>query len=175
MPRSTPPRAPRSRRSSATPRACTGTTPTGASTCGCAPASTRAASSTLRSRRGSRSCPATHSPRRVGAATPCASPTAPLRPTASPRGSAGCAARMTVSAVATSAATLADKVWERHVVRTGGGEPDLLYIDLHLVHEITSAQAFDGLRLAGRGVRRPDLTLATMDHNVPTDAQRPDD
>src|SRR5438128_3799569 len=71
--------------------------------------------------------------------------------------------------------TLAEKVWDAHVVRRAEGEPDLLYIDLHLVHEVTSAQAFDGLRLAGRGVRRPDLTLATMDHNVPTDAQRPDD
>jgi 3-isopropylmalate/(R)-2-methylmalate dehydratase large subunit len=65
--------------------------------------------------------------------------------------------------------TLSDKLWERHVVHTGeGGEPDLLYVDLHLVHEVTSPQAFDGLRLAGRRVRRPDLTLATMDHNVPT-------
>ena len=67
-----------------------------------------------------------------------------------------------------SASTLAQKVWERHVVRSAEGEPDLLYIDLHLVHEVTSPQAFDGLRLAGRGVRRPDLTIATMDHNVPT-------
>ncbi|HWW52288.1 MAG TPA: aconitase family protein, partial [Acidimicrobiales bacterium] len=66
--------------------------------------------------------------------------------------------------------TLSEKVWERHVVRSADGEPDLLYIDLHLVHEVTSPQAFDGLRLAGRGVRRPDLTLATMDHNVPTTA-----
>ena len=65
--------------------------------------------------------------------------------------------------------TLSEKVWDRHVVRTAEGEPDLLYIDLHLVHEVTSPQAFDGLRLAGRPVRRPDLTLATMDHNVPTD------
>ncbi|MFZ4516111.1 MAG: 3-isopropylmalate dehydratase large subunit [Acidimicrobiia bacterium] len=65
--------------------------------------------------------------------------------------------------------TLAEKVWDRHVVRTRAGEPDLLYIDLHLVHEVTSPQAFAGLRLAGRSVRRPDLTLATMDHNVPTD------
>ena len=65
--------------------------------------------------------------------------------------------------------TLAEKVWEDHVVRRAEGEPDLLYIDLHLVHEVTSPQAFDGLRLAGRGVRRPDLTLATEDHNVPTD------
>jgi 3-isopropylmalate/(R)-2-methylmalate dehydratase large subunit len=64
--------------------------------------------------------------------------------------------------------TLADKVWERHVVRRADDEPDLLYIDLHLVHEVTSPQAFDGLRLAGRTVRRPDLTIATMDHNVPT-------
>ena len=64
--------------------------------------------------------------------------------------------------------TLSEKVWERHVVHRADGEPDLLYIDLHLVHEVTSPQAFDGLRLAGRGVRRPDLTLATMDHNVPT-------
>ncbi len=66
------------------------------------------------------------------------------------------------------AGTLAEKVWEQHVVRRGEGEPDLLYIDLHLLHEVTSPQAFDGLRLAGRPVRRPDLTLATEDHNVPT-------
>ena len=66
--------------------------------------------------------------------------------------------------------TLAEKVWEKHVVHRAEGEPDLLYIDLHLVHEVTSPQAFDGLRLAGRKVRRPDLTLATMDHNVPTTA-----
>src|SRR5687767_11745151 len=65
--------------------------------------------------------------------------------------------------------TLSEKVWDRHVVREAEGEPDLLYIDLHLVHEVTSPQAFDGLRMAGRPVRRPDLTLATMDHNVPTD------
>jgi 3-isopropylmalate/(R)-2-methylmalate dehydratase large subunit len=68
----------------------------------------------------------------------------------------------------TAAKTLSEKIWARHVVRTAEGEPDLLYIDLHLVHEVTSPQAFDGLRLAGRGVRRPDLTVATMDHNVPT-------
>jgi 3-isopropylmalate/(R)-2-methylmalate dehydratase large subunit len=68
------------------------------------------------------------------------------------------------------AQTLSEKVWDRHVVRDGAGdEPDLLYIDLHLVHEVTSPQAFDGLRLAGRKVRRPELTLATEDHNVPTD------
>ena len=60
-------------------------------------------------------------------------------------------------------------MWDPHLVRRGeGAEPDLLYIDLHLVHEVTSPQAFDGLRLAGRPVRRPDLTLATEDHNVPT-------
>jgi 3-isopropylmalate/(R)-2-methylmalate dehydratase large subunit len=64
--------------------------------------------------------------------------------------------------------TLAEKVWERHVVHRAEGEPDLLYVDLHLVHEVTSAQAFDGLRLQERSVRRPDLTVATMDHNVPT-------
>ncbi len=64
--------------------------------------------------------------------------------------------------------TLAQKVWERHIVHEGGGEPDLLYIDLHLVHEVTSPQAFDGLRLSGRTVRRPELTVATEDHNVPT-------
>jgi len=70
--------------------------------------------------------------------------------------------------------TLAEKVWNAHVVRRADGEPDLLYIDLHLVHEVTSPQAFDGLRLAGRHVRRPDLTLATEDHNVPTvDIDRP--
>jgi len=64
--------------------------------------------------------------------------------------------------------TLAEKVWSEHVVRSASGEPDLLFIDLHLIHEVTSPQAFEGLRLAGRTVRRPDLTLATEDHNVPT-------
>jgi 3-isopropylmalate/(R)-2-methylmalate dehydratase large subunit len=64
--------------------------------------------------------------------------------------------------------TLSQKVWERHVVHRAPGEPDLLYIDLHLVHEVTSPQAFEGLRQAGRRVRRPDLTVATADHNVPT-------
>jgi 3-isopropylmalate/(R)-2-methylmalate dehydratase large subunit len=64
--------------------------------------------------------------------------------------------------------TLAEKVWDAHVVHRAEGEPDILYIDLHLVHEVTSPQAFDGLRLAGRRVRRPDLTIATEDHNVPT-------
>ena len=68
------------------------------------------------------------------------------------------------------AQTMAEKVWNAHVVRPGGdGEPDLLYIDLHLIHEVTSPQAFDGLRATGRPVRRPDLTLATEDHNVPTE------
>jgi 3-isopropylmalate/(R)-2-methylmalate dehydratase large subunit len=66
------------------------------------------------------------------------------------------------------AQTLAEKVWERHVVHRAEGEPDLLYIDLHLVHEVTSPQAFDGLRMHGREVRRSELTVATMDHNVPT-------
>ena len=70
--------------------------------------------------------------------------------------------------------TLAEKVWDAHVVRRADGEPDLLFIDLHLVHEVTSPQAFDGLRNAGRPVHRPDLTLATEDHNVPTvDIERP--
>ena len=71
--------------------------------------------------------------------------------------------------------TLAQKVWDEHVVHRdlGAGEPDLLYVDLHLVHEVTSPQAFDGLRLARRPVRRPDLTLATADHNIPTVLGRP--
>jgi len=64
--------------------------------------------------------------------------------------------------------TLSEKIWADHLVRAADGESDLLYIDLHLVHEVTSPQAFDGLRLAGRTVRRPDLTVATEDHNVPT-------
>jgi 3-isopropylmalate/(R)-2-methylmalate dehydratase large subunit len=64
--------------------------------------------------------------------------------------------------------TLSEKVWERHVVHREEGEPDLLYVDLHLVHEVTSPQAFDGLRLNGRTVRRPDLTVSTIDHNNPT-------
>ncbi len=72
------------------------------------------------------------------------------------------------------ARTLAEKVWDDHVVRRVEGEPDLLYIDLHLVHEVTSPQAFDGLRMSGRPVRRPDLTIATEDHKVPTtDLLRP--
>ena len=64
--------------------------------------------------------------------------------------------------------TLPQKIWDRHLVHSAPDEPDLLYIDLHLVHEVTSPQAFDGLRLTGRPVRRPDLTIATEDHNVPT-------
>jgi len=69
---------------------------------------------------------------------------------------------------------MADKVWDAHVVHHAEGEPDLLFIDLHLVHEVTSPQAFDGLRMAGRPVHRPDLTVATADHNVPTtDIDRP--
>ncbi|GGU27870.1 3-isopropylmalate dehydratase large subunit [Nocardioides albus] len=64
--------------------------------------------------------------------------------------------------------TLSEKVWDEHVVRSSAGEPDLLYIDLHLIHEVTSPQAFEGLRLSDRKVRRPDLTIATEDHNVPT-------
>ena len=64
--------------------------------------------------------------------------------------------------------TLYEKIWDEHVVRAAEGEPSLLYIDLHLVHEVTSPQAFDGLRAAGRGVRRPELTFATLDHNIPT-------
>jgi 3-isopropylmalate/(R)-2-methylmalate dehydratase large subunit len=65
--------------------------------------------------------------------------------------------------------TLPQKVWDQHVVHSAPGEADLLYIDLHLVHEVTSPQAFDGLRMSGRGIRRPDLTVATEDHNVPTE------
>src|SRR6056297_54321 len=68
--------------------------------------------------------------------------------------------------------TIVEKIWERNLVRRAEGLPDLLYVDLHLVHEVTSPQAFDGLRQAGRPVRRPDRTLATMDHNVPTDPRQ---
>ncbi|HEY6622621.1 MAG TPA: 3-isopropylmalate dehydratase large subunit [Acidimicrobiales bacterium] len=64
--------------------------------------------------------------------------------------------------------TLSEKVWDAHVVHVGHDEPDILFVDMHLVHEVTSPQAFDGLRLAGRSVHRPDLTIATADHNVPT-------
>jgi len=73
-----------------------------------------------------------------------------------------------------AAKTLFEKIWTAHLVREAAGEPSLLYIDRHLVHEVTSPQAFEGLRLSGRKVRRPDLTFATMDHNVPTaDRGRP--
>src|SRR3974377_1034522 len=64
--------------------------------------------------------------------------------------------------------TLADKVWDRHVGRQAADEPDLLFIDLHLVHEVTSPQAFDGLRMNGRRIRHPELTGAVEDHNIPT-------
>lgn len=70
--------------------------------------------------------------------------------------------------------TLAEKVWSDHIVHEGDGLPDLLYIDMHLVHEVTSPQAFDGLRATGRPLRRPDLTVATEDHNIPTvDVDKP--
>ena len=68
----------------------------------------------------------------------------------------------------TAPRTLFEKVWQQHLVAEPAGEPSILYIDLHLVHEVTSPQAFDGLRVAGRKVRRPDRTIATVDHNVPT-------
>src|SRR5690625_1368231 len=64
--------------------------------------------------------------------------------------------------------TVIEKVWEKHIVHEEEGKPDLIYIDLHLIHEVTSPQAFEGLRIHNRKVRRPDLTFATMDHNVPT-------
>ena len=67
-----------------------------------------------------------------------------------------------------SGKTLSQKVWDRHLVRSADNEPDLLFIDLHLVHEVTSPQAFDSLRMNGRTVRHPELTVATEDHNVPT-------
>src|ERR1700689_104881 len=65
--------------------------------------------------------------------------------------------------------TIIEKIWDAHLVHSAEGEPDLLFIDLHLVHEVTSPQAFDGIRMSGRTVRRPDLTVATADHNVPTE------
>src|SRR5512132_87604 len=70
------------------------------------------------------------------------------------------------------ASTLFEKLWDAHVVRDPEDQPTLLYIDLHLVHEVTSPQAFEGLRVANRRVRRPDLTVATVDHNVPTGDRR---
>ena len=69
------------------------------------------------------------------------------------------------------ATTLFDKVWDRHVITGKAGEPQLLYVDLHLIHEVTSPQPFDGLRESGRQLRRPDRTFATIDHNVPTAPQ----
>ena len=76
---------------------------------------------------------------------------------------------MSSASQTTAPRTLAEKVWHDHLVVDGtDGSPDLIYIDLHLVHEVTSPQAFDGLRQAGRPVRRPDLTIATEDHNTPT-------
>ncbi|TME83338.1 MAG: 3-isopropylmalate dehydratase large subunit [Chloroflexi bacterium] len=69
--------------------------------------------------------------------------------------------------------TIAEKIWDQHIVVAGDGAPDLLYVDLHLVHEVTSPQAFESLRMANRRVRRPDLTVATMDHDVPTRGGRP--
>src|SRR5579884_3738655 len=75
---------------------------------------------------------------------------------------------MAVTSGGPAARTLSEKVWDRHVVHRAEGEPELLYIDLHLVHEVTSPQAFDGLRMSGRRVRHPELTVATADHNVPT-------
>ena len=64
--------------------------------------------------------------------------------------------------------TMFDKIWDNHIVHEESGKPTTLYVDLHLVHEVTSAQAFEGLRISGRKVRRPDLTVGTVDHNVPT-------
>ena len=64
--------------------------------------------------------------------------------------------------------TMFEKIWDSRVVHEEAGQPTILYVDLHLVHEVTSPQAFDGLRMAGRGVRRTDLTVATADHNTPT-------
>ena len=105
----------------------------------------------------------------------------PRRPSARPRGADGARRDARVDARGAdlrqlcrhgrplTARTLFDRIWEPHVVDEQPGEPTLLYIDLHLVHEVTSPQAFEGLRLAGRKVRRPDLTIATMDHNVPTE------
>lgn len=75
---------------------------------------------------------------------------------------------MNVEARASASRTIVEKIWDAHLVHRETGKPDLLYIDLHLIHEVTSPQAFEGLRLAGRKVRRPDLTVATADHNVPT-------
>src|SRR5205085_11357711 len=91
-------------------------------------------------------------------------PSTPLRERRRQRGTFLRSGRRRTEKELTMAKTLFDKIWDAHEVG-----PGLLYIDLHLVHEVTSPQAFDGLRLAGRRVRRPDRTLATADHNVPTD------
>ena len=80
--------------------------------------------------------------------------------------------RLIMQTMNASPRTLFEKIWDGHIVREEPGRPALLYIDLHLVHEVTSPQAFDGLRLAGRKVRRPERTVATMDHNVPTTDRR---
>src|SRR6202020_2429735 len=77
------------------------------------------------------------------------------------------ATRRPLKGVCSMGRTLAQKIWDSHVVHHADGEPDLLYTALRRIHEVTSPQAFDGLRLAGRGVRRPDLTVATENHNVP--------
>src|SRR5438105_4417246 len=109
--------------------------------------------------------------------TPCAFRSAHRLRIASMKASAGFAARSIASRSGHTfrvGSTLSEKVWERHVVRRAAGEPDLVYIDLHLVHEVTSPQAFEGLRLAKRKVRRPELALATMDHNVPTNDEVPE-
>ena len=68
--------------------------------------------------------------------------------------------------------TMFEKIWDQHVVVEPNGQPALIYIDLHLVHEVTSPQAFEALRISNRGVRRPDLTISTVDHNLPTDDTR---
>ncbi|MCH8940633.1 MAG: 3-isopropylmalate dehydratase large subunit, partial [Chloroflexi bacterium] len=67
--------------------------------------------------------------------------------------------------------TMFDKIWDAHVVSEEPGKPSVIYVDLHLIHEVTSNQAFDGLRLSNRGVRRPDLTMATADNDIPTTAR----
>src|SRR6185312_2828474 len=92
----------------------------------------------------------------------------PRRARRAPRRDAGAARHRLVPCRGGLMRTLFEKVWDAHVVAEPSDEPALLYVDLHLVHEVTSAQAFEGLRLSGRTVRRPDLTVATMDHNVPT-------
>src|SRR5688572_28739273 len=77
-----------------------------------------------------------------------------------------------MTTVSTQPRTLFEKIWDAHIVHADEGRQTILYIDLHLVHEVTSPQAFEGLRLAGRKVRRPNLTVATADHNVPTTDRR---